>query len=69
MSWCAPFVDLDRLTQDQRPVLIRVVVDVGCGFGRSFKLLQDRFAPQRLIGIDIEPDTLAAATARADATA
>jgi SAM-dependent methyltransferase len=56
--------DLDRLIKD-RGRASPVVVDVGCGFGRSFKLLRDRFAPQRLIGIDIEPEILAAATSRA----
>ncbi len=56
--------DLDRMIKNKRRSY-PVVVDVGCGFGRSFRLLQDQFAPQRLIGIDIEPATLAAATARA----
>lgn len=56
--------DLNRLIK-HKGRSYPVVVDVGCGFGRSFKLLQDQFAPQRLIGIDIEPDTLAAAAARA----
>lgn len=35
-----------------------VVVDVGCGWGRSFKLLHDHFAPQQLIGIDVDPGML-----------
>jgi ubiquinone/menaquinone biosynthesis C-methylase UbiE len=52
--------DLDRLIGDRRPVS-PVIVDVGCGWGRSFKLLQERFHPARLIGIDVEPRLLEAA--------
>lgn len=46
-------VDLERLIPDRRTTY-PVIVDVGCGWGRSFKLLQERFRPQRLIGIDID---------------
>ena len=35
-----------------------VIVDVGCGRGRSFGKLHDLFAPQLLVGVDIEPDML-----------
>ena len=35
-----------------------VVADVGCGYGRSLHKLQQRFAPQRLIGMDIDPEML-----------
>lgn len=56
--------DLERLMANRRKSY-PVVVDVGCGFGRSFKLLRDRFAPQRLIGVDIEPEILAAASDQA----
>jgi ubiquinone/menaquinone biosynthesis C-methylase UbiE len=38
-----------------------VVVDVGCGWGRSLKKLNDRFAPERLVGFDISPKMVAAA--------
>jgi ubiquinone/menaquinone biosynthesis C-methylase UbiE len=38
-----------------------VIVDVGCGWGRSFELLQQRFAPRSLIGIDVDPQMLGAA--------
>lgn len=37
-----------------------VVVDVGCGWGHSFQRLQTRFAPERLIGVDVSPEMLAA---------
>lgn len=56
--------DLERLIEDRRNVY-PVVVDVGCGFGRSFKLLHNKFAAQRLIGIDIDRHILVAAAARA----
>ncbi len=35
-----------------------VVADVGCGYGRSLAKLHQRFAPQRLIGMDIDPEML-----------
>jgi ubiquinone/menaquinone biosynthesis C-methylase UbiE len=56
--------DLERLIRDRRRSY-PVIVDVGCGFGRSFKLLHDRFAPQRMVGIDINPTMLAAAATEA----
>ena len=37
-----------------------VVADVGCGFGRSLGKLQTRFRPERLIGMDIDPEMLQA---------
>ena len=37
-----------------------VVADVGCGFGRSLPKLHQRFAPTRLIGMDIDPEMLQA---------
>jgi ubiquinone/menaquinone biosynthesis C-methylase UbiE len=55
--------DLERLITLQRPH--PVIVDVGCGWGRSFKLLSERFGAQHLIGIDIDPAMLAASAAEA----
>lgn len=46
--------DLQRLIPNRRPSY-DVVLDVGCGWGRSFKLLHERFTPRRLIGIDTDP--------------
>src|SRR5512139_3345930 len=57
-------LDLDRLIPERR-ARYEVVVDVGCGWGRSLKKLHDRFAPRRLIGIDIDPEMLAASAAEA----
>jgi len=53
-------VDLERLIPERRDAY-PVIVDVGCGWGRSFKLLQARFKPERMIGIDIDPDMIEAA--------
>jgi SAM-dependent methyltransferase len=39
----------------QRPVR-PVVLDVGCGQGKSFRPLQEFFAPQRLLGVDFEQE-------------
>ena len=56
--------DLDRLVGSARPVA-PVVLDVGCGWGQSFRLLQDHFAPSRMIGCDIAPAMLVLAAAAA----
>jgi ubiquinone/menaquinone biosynthesis C-methylase UbiE len=56
--------DLERLIQDRKSSY-PVIVDVGCGWGRSFKLLHERFAPRRLIGLDIDPAMLEASAAEA----
>jgi ubiquinone/menaquinone biosynthesis C-methylase UbiE len=49
--------DLVRLMREHRP-MYPVVVDVGCGAGRSLQKLRQRFAPQILLGIDIDPHML-----------
>jgi ubiquinone/menaquinone biosynthesis C-methylase UbiE len=51
--------DLVRLIPDRRPAY-PVVADVGCGWGRSLRKLDDQFSPQRLIGMDIDPHMLEA---------
>ena len=56
--------DLDRLIPDRRDSYA-VVADVGVGWGRSLAKLQQRFAPQRLIGIDVDPDMLVASAREA----
>jgi SAM-dependent methyltransferase len=57
--------DLDRLLPPQRRVF-PVVVDVGCGWGRSLPKLQKRFAPTRLIGIDVDHEMIDASAREAD---
>ena len=56
--------DLDHLLGPDRPAA-PVVVDVGCGWGHSFRLLHRHFAPSRMIGCDIAPEMLALAAAEA----
>ncbi|MBV9833778.1 MAG: class I SAM-dependent methyltransferase [Alphaproteobacteria bacterium] len=57
--------DLERLIADRRAAY-PVAVDVGCGFGRSFRLLQERFSAERLIGVDIETEALARSARQAE---
>ena len=40
-----------------------MVLDAGCGQGKSFRPLVERFTPERIIGIDFEPQCIAAAAA------
>jgi ubiquinone/menaquinone biosynthesis C-methylase UbiE len=56
--------DLLPLIPDRRP-FYPVVLDAGCGWGRSFRFLNRLFCPQHLIGIDINTDLIGAAAARA----
>jgi ubiquinone/menaquinone biosynthesis C-methylase UbiE len=56
--------DLERLIPD-RQASYPVVVDVGCGWGRSLKKLHERFKPQRLIGMDIDAAMLQASAQEA----
>lgn len=58
--------DLQRLMPPERGSY-GVVADVGCGYGRSLPKLHQRFAPQRLIGMDIDPEMLRASKAETDA--
>ena len=37
-----------------------VIADVGCGYGRSLQKLNDRFKPDRLIAMDIDPEMIEA---------
>jgi SAM-dependent methyltransferase len=46
--------DLARLIPAGKRPVRPVVLDVGCGQGKSFRHLQELFAPQRMIGIDFE---------------
>jgi ubiquinone/menaquinone biosynthesis C-methylase UbiE len=44
-----------------------VLLDAGCGQGKSFKRLCDVFAPSRLLGVDADPDSLTMSRAEARA--
>ncbi len=45
---------------DMAPIVARItgvsrILEIGCGEGRAFALLDDRFHPDRIIGIDVDP--------------
>src|SRR5687767_9302751 len=42
-----------------------IVLDAGCGQGKSFRLLSELFSPQQLIGIDADTKALQRAKAEA----
>ena len=52
--------DLERLLPNRRPSY-PAIADIGCGWGLSLKFLEDRFKPERLIAIDLNPKMIAAA--------
>lgn len=56
--------DLKRLIGEPLP-RGGVLLDAGCGQGKSFRLLRDAFAPDRLIGLDADPHSLRCASAEA----
>lgn len=57
--------DLQRLIGDELPQA-PVMLDAGCGQGKSFALLQESFAPAQLLGLDADPHSLECARAEAD---
>jgi ubiquinone/menaquinone biosynthesis C-methylase UbiE len=57
--------DLARLIGQQRQPDCELVLDVGCGQGKSFRLLQQKFSPRVLMGIDADAETLEKARAQA----
>jgi SAM-dependent methyltransferase len=59
----SPYDELDRLFATVEIGPADVIVDVGCGKGRSLNWLLDRYPDSRLYGIELDP-AIAAATAR-----
>ena len=57
--------DLERLIDGPKPAS-PVVLDAGCGQGKSLQPLYEHFAPARLIGVDIEPQCVGLAAREAD---
>jgi SAM-dependent methyltransferase len=55
--------DLERLMPNRQGTY-PVILDVGCGQGKSFRLLYEKFLPRRLIGVDIETKSLQQARAQ-----
>src|SRR5262250_801041 len=49
--------DLERLIPNRRPSY-PVVLDAGCGQGKSFRPLIEHFAPERVIGVDADERSL-----------
>lgn len=49
--------DLRSLFSEPLPAT-PVLLDAGCGQGKSFQYLRQTFAPQRLIGVDADPHSL-----------
>ncbi|HEX7815961.1 class I SAM-dependent methyltransferase [Dyella sp.] len=49
--------DLKRLIGEPPPQG-GILLDVGCGQGKSFRLLRQAFQPQRMLGIDADPRSL-----------
>ncbi|MDB5821449.1 MAG: SAM-dependent methyltransferase protein [Herminiimonas sp.] len=56
--------DLARLLGSEARQSYDVVLDVGCGQGKSFSILSRRFKPRRLIGLDADRKILEVARAR-----
>ena len=57
--------DLKRLIGEPLPQS-GTLLDVGCGQGKSFRLLRDAFQPTRLLGLDADPHSLSLAQAEAE---
>lgn len=57
--------DLRKLIKNPEPAY-PIIVDLGCGSGRSFKLLNRHFAPELIIGADIDAEMLRLSAIEAD---
>lgn len=42
-----------------------LILDVGCGYGNALKLLEERFKPDTIIGLDVDKDALESAREKA----
>ena len=60
-------IDDLRSLFDGAPPSEPVLLDAGCGQGKSFKHLCQVFAPSRLLGVDADPDSLTMSRAEARA--
>lgn len=56
--------DLERLL-GPRAGSYRTILDVGCGHGKAFPILEAKFKPEVLIGVDIDPAMIALASREA----
>jgi ubiquinone/menaquinone biosynthesis C-methylase UbiE len=60
---CRALDDLQNMMEPGR--IYKDVLDVGCGQGKALNQLDNRFKPQRIVGVDPDPDILAEAKKRA----
>jgi len=56
----SPYEDLDRCSATLRFGPADVIVDVGCGKGRSLNWLIDHFPANAIYGIELDPELCAA---------
>jgi ubiquinone/menaquinone biosynthesis C-methylase UbiE len=56
--------DLERLIPQRKPSY-DTILDVGCGWGRSFAPLNQKFAPRRIIGVDVNAEMIVLASEEA----
>ncbi|MPZ77709.1 MAG: methyltransferase domain-containing protein [Deltaproteobacteria bacterium] len=54
---CVAIKDLERLIPKRKPSY-PIILDAGCGQGKSFRLLIEQFSPRRVIGVDAEEKCL-----------
>ncbi|MEX0805498.1 MAG: class I SAM-dependent methyltransferase [Candidatus Binatia bacterium] len=54
---CVAVNDLERLIPKRKPSY-PIILDAGCGQGKSFRLLIEQFSPRRVIGVDAEEKCL-----------
>ncbi len=59
----SPYADLDRVFAGVAVAPGDLIVDVGCGKGRSLNWFLDRYPGNDIVGIELDPD-IAAATAK-----
>ncbi|VAW90092.1 hypothetical protein MNBD_GAMMA17-1628 [hydrothermal vent metagenome] len=63
-EWWSVFVlneaisDLHQLARERLPEERPVLLDIGCGQGASFPLLEQYFSPQSICGVDVDPALL-----------
>lgn len=50
--------DLERLIPEGKATKFNTILDIGCGFGHSLVELDERFAPNNIIGLDVDPDVV-----------
>lgn len=65
---CRALNDLQRLMPELDGHFEKII-DIGCGFGRSFDELAKRFSPALIVGMDADPELEARASAAAVACA